>query len=1244
MAFLSSPGSTNEVDTANIQVSTVSTPVSTVSSHDNIANLSDATVYAFLANQPNGSQRVHEDLEQIHEDDLEEMDLKWQLALLIMRARRSPRNQESMPRNQDNSRRTVNVEDTSSKAMVTIDEAGFDCSYMADDEVLTNMALMAFSDPEGLMLLSPQHAGFGDLKLSYKIMSPKTVDHTFVRDLTMLIQKADSSQQWLGSPRETNPLMFDLKSGPQDALEDIGIIDSGCSRHMTGNKSYLTDFQEYDGEFIAFAGSSKGGKITGKSVSQICDQKNSVLFTKTECLILSLDFKLPDESQVLLKVPRKNSMYSFDLKNVVPLGLTCLFSKATNDEYNLWHMRLGHINFKTMNKLVKGNLVRGLPSKIFENDHTCVACQKGKQHKASCKFNGKADEGFLVGYSINSKAFRVYNSRTRKVEENLHVNFLENKPNIIGSGPEWLFDINSLTNSMNYQPVSTGNRTNGNAGLEINSDTGQAGEEKVPNQEYILLPLLNTSSNVPSSNEEDESSPKDDVGKKSSAKPTCVEGGKTDDLGSQNQQLKSTDGSENTKSTNSFNTTSPTVNVASNKNGTLHRTNDEWDFSTPITVNAAGFSFNHLDALDDFSKMTNLEDTGIFDDAYDDRDEGAEADYDNLETIIPFSPIPSTRIYKDHPKEQIIGEMELKKVTQALDDESWVEAMQEELLQFKLLNVEQQKDGIFPSQDKYVCDILKKVGFSSVKSASTPMETHKPLSKDADGTDTKIHIDNESAICVVKNLVYHSKTKHIKIRHQFIIDSYEKRLIEMVKIHTDYNVAYLFTKAFDVTRFQFLIASIGLKLKGYLINDGYVDLVQHADKKELAIPGKTTTGKEFSNLLMAGSLPKIISAKFWNTISSKTINFVKQIHAIVDGKAVVISESSVRSDLLFDDVDGMDTGGSPRRQETMGGHTSRSGEGRMEHTVELTDIVPSTPYDSPLTGGYTPRSDEGRLKLEELMDLCTTLSNRVTTLENELSSTKAAYHKAFITLTKRGRMIEELDKDEDVKLVSKKEEVQETTEPLKDDDDATLAETLLNIKKKLAQKLYAEELAKEAARQDQEKYNLEKPLELQRQLDKRENVSLGSESRPPMLNKENYVPWSSRLLRYTKSRPNGKLIHNSILNDPYVRRMIPEPGDANRDVNVTKTFHEQTDDELSEKELKQIEADDQAIQTILLGLPEDIYAAVDSCETAWLRVKQMMKGSDIRIQEKKAKLFNEWERFTSNEGESIESYYHHFLN
>ncbi|GJR62624.1 hypothetical protein Tco_1504786 [Tanacetum coccineum] len=147
---------------------------------------------------------------------------------------------------------------------------------------------------------------------------------------------------------------------PQQDLKDKGVIDSGCSRHMTGNRSYLTDYEEIDGGFVAFGGNSKGGKITGKckirtgkldfedvyfvkelkfnlfSVSQMCDKKNNVLFTDTACVVLSPDFKLTDESHVLLKVPRKDNMYNVDLKNVVPQGnLTYLFAKATPNESNL---------------------------------------------------------------------------------------------------------------------------------------------------------------------------------------------------------------------------------------------------------------------------------------------------------------------------------------------------------------------------------------------------------------------------------------------------------------------------------------------------------------------------------------------------------------------------------------------------------------------------------------------------------------------------------------------------------------------------------------------------------------------------------------------------------------------------------------------------------------------------------------------------------------------------------------------
>nr|GEW36332.1 putative ribonuclease H-like domain-containing protein [Tanacetum cinerariifolium] len=265
----------------------------------------------------------------------------------------------------------------------------------------------------------------------------------------------------------------------------------------------------------------------------MCDKKNSVLFNDTECIVLSPNFKLTDESQVLLRVPRKNNMYSVDLKNIIPKeGLTCHFAKATSDESKLWHRRLGHLKFKTMNKLVTRNLVRGLPSKLFEINQDCVAFQKGKQHRASYKSKNensirlplhllhmdlfgltfvkilmkkmyclvitddysrftsvfflatkdetsailktfitsienlvdhKVVEGFFVGYSLNIRAFKVFNNRIRIVEENLHIRFSENTPNIAGSGPNWLFDIDALTKSMNYNLVVIGNQSIGNA-------------------------------------------------------------------------------------------------------------------------------------------------------------------------------------------------------------------------------------------------------------------------------------------------------------------------------------------------------------------------------------------------------------------------------------------------------------------------------------------------------------------------------------------------------------------------------------------------------------------------------------------------------------------------------------------------------------------------------------------------------------------------------------------------------------
>ncbi|GJS39062.1 reverse transcriptase domain-containing protein [Tanacetum coccineum] len=190
-------------------------------------------------------------------------------------------------------------------------------------------------------------------------------------------------------------------------LNDKGFVDSGCSRHMTGNIAHLSDFKDFDGGYVTFGGGAYGGRITGKgtiktdnldfddvyfvkelkfnlfSISQMCDKKNYVLFTDSECLVLSPNFKLPDENQILLKIPRQDNMYSFDMKNIVPKdSLTCLVAKATSEESMLWHRRLGHINFKNINKLVKENLIIDLPLKRFKNDQTCVACLKGSTQQS----------------------------------------------------------------------------------------------------------------------------------------------------------------------------------------------------------------------------------------------------------------------------------------------------------------------------------------------------------------------------------------------------------------------------------------------------------------------------------------------------------------------------------------------------------------------------------------------------------------------------------------------------------------------------------------------------------------------------------------------------------------------------------------------------------------------------------------------------------------------------------------------
>ncbi|GJS29868.1 putative ribonuclease H-like domain-containing protein [Tanacetum coccineum] len=755
--------STNEADNTAYRVSAAYTQSNPTFGD----NLSDAVICAFLASQPNSPQLAREDLEQIDPNDLEEMDLQWEMAMLTIRARRFI---QRTGRRLDVNGQRVRFNRTKVECYNCHKNdgiGGYDWSYQDKEEHSTNYALMAHTSSgsssnldfevdscskscvkayatlkeqydslsldykksqfilvsykAGLELVEAKLAHYkkneavfeesinvlnlevklrdndlvenkkklekakkkrDELKLTlekfqnsskslnnllesqvsvkfktglgYNAASPAVESFVnsskmnfipFKHDLTFMDEIVESKNMDVitivtpsnGKKVESNHESADVKNNgdavepkignpQQKEYKEKGVIDSGCSRHMTGNKCYLTEYEDYDGGFVSF-GDGKG--------------------------------------RISRKVPRKDNIYSVDLKSVVPTkGLTCLFAKATIDESNLWHRRLGHINFKNMNKLVRGNLVRGLPSKIFENDHSCVACQKGKQHKASCKaklvnsiskplhmlhmdlfgptnvkslmkksyclvvtddfsrfswvfflatkdetsgilktfiteienqldykvkvirsdngtefknsvmnqfcemkgikrefsvartpqqngvaerrnrtlieaartmlvdsklpttfwaeavntacyvlnrvlvikphnktpyelirgrtplidfmkpfgcpvtilntrdhlgkFDGKADEGFFVGYSVVSKAMRVFNKRTRIVEETLNIRFLENAPNVTGNGPDWLFDVDSLTISMNYVPVVTGNQTNGIAGTKDN--------------------------------------------------------------------------------------------------------------------------------------------------------------------------------------------------------------------------------------------------------------------------------------------------------------------------------------------------------------------------------------------------------------------------------------------------------------------------------------------------------------------------------------------------------------------------------------------------------------------------------------------------------------------------------------------------------------------------------------------------------------------------------------------------------
>ncbi|GJU82156.1 putative ribonuclease H-like domain-containing protein [Tanacetum coccineum] len=664
---------------------------------------------------------------------------------------------------------------------------------------------------------------------------------------------------------------------PQRTLQNKGIVDSGCSRHMTGNKAYLAEYQDFNSVPIAFGGSK--GYITGKgkikigkldfedvcfvkelqhfnlfSVSQMCDKKNKVLFTNSECLVLSPEFKLPDKNQ------------------------------ATIDESNKWHRRLGHVSFKILNKLVKGNLVRGLPSKIFQNDHTYVACQKGKQHKAFCKaksvssishplqllhmdlfgptsvfFLRTKDEtgGILKDFirqienQLNQKvkSIRCDNctefknmdfiefcgskwikreySNARTLQQNgvaerknrtlieaaktmLADSFLPNtfwaeavstacyvlnrKPNVEGKGPTWLFNLDYLIDSMNYQSVRSENQANKhagpkeanhNVGTEDNIYEGDSEIEDESTRDYFVLPIWSSYTSTV------KSSKTMNVGEKPNKHPNLKIDEKPVDKEDQvlldelerlkRQEQDTNDAAEALRK----DTTSPYGGLSFTDLTNTDQDDSEIPaleeiYSNPTDVIFTNASYDDEDpksAVQTRHKVTKS--SGAYAFVYSNKkDERGvvvrnkvrlvaqghrqEEGIDYEEVFAPVARIEAIRIFLAFASYMgfIIYQMDVKSafLYGKIDEEVYVSqppGFVDPKYPKKVYKVVKALYGLHQApracQDTYVAEILKKFDFVSVKTASTPIETQKPLVKD------------EEAIYAYSRFQVTPKTSHLNV-------------------------------------------------------------------------------------------------------------------------------------------------------------------------------------------------------------------------------------------------------------------------------------------------------------------------------------------------------------------------------------------------------------------------------------------------------------------------------------------------
>ncbi|GKD68383.1 putative reverse transcriptase, RNA-dependent DNA polymerase [Tanacetum coccineum] len=530
----------------------------------------------------------------------------------------------------------------------------------------------------------------------------------------------------------------------------------------------------------------------------------------------------------------------------------------------LWHRRLGHVNFKTINKLVKENLVRGLPTKRFQND----------QHKASCKskiqnsitqplfmlridlfgptfvsslmnkkyclvvtddysrftwvfFLATKDETSGIIKSFITEAFRFTPSKTRKVEENLHIRILEDKPIIAGDVPKWLFDIDVLTKSMNYVPVVAGTNSNDLVGTEESISAGHSSKETRSSQDCILMPLwkdgsLFDSSSKNASNDEPQpyrKSPKSVIQALNDQVDRCMQEELMQDergIVIRNKARLVAQGYTQEEGIDYDEVFAPVARIEAIRLFYAYATFHDLCcilIDVRVAISVCKILKRNVYACHPPCGLTDPEfpdrtvSTPMETSKHLMKDENAK----DVDVYLYRSMIGSLMYLTSSWPDIMFADspFDLETYTGSdyagvsLDRKSTIGGCQ--FLGSRLISWQCKKQTV-------VANSTTEAEYEAAASCCGQVLwiQNQMLDYGYNFMNTKIFIDIESTIYIVKNLVFHSKTKNIEIRHHFITDANEKKLIQMINIHTDQNVTDLLKKAFDVGRFQYLIASIGM--------------------------------------------------------------------------------------------------------------------------------------------------------------------------------------------------------------------------------------------------------------------------------------------------------------------------------------------------------------------------------------------------------------------------------------------------